>query len=334
MQINSFDGQERSSVFAMACLTAATIGLSSLAMAAPVTLVNDTFEIGETVGATDGSRNNDAADPMDIPGYKVGHGGAVLGVEQQNRIGSPRSLQYSPYGSNRPAIGTLYNADLPVNSVTLGPEVGDFIKLSIRYRTRKLGALPNTFSFGLYNSNGTPTAVNLDTSSYDDYGYAARFAIDHDGSRDDAPDAVALAEIYKETGLDATATFGTDITTLTPVQSTGILVNSTSSRYVAELVLTRLSEGIGLDFYFYSLNVNNGSTTLIGGATGVVDTDNPYLTFDEIVFGTGAPGTGSDSAQTCIDDIQLVVSVVPEPGALAFLGASGLLLGARRRRSA
>ncbi len=327
MKSNTSESQ-RCGQLLVGCLAAATLGVSTLATASPVTVVHDTFEIGATAGTSPGTVGNDAGDELDIPWYKVGNSSATVGVSSSSRLGSSYVLNYQPYGVSRPAVGTLYNADLPVNSVTLGPNEGDFIKLSIRYHSTRLGDMPDLFAFGLYNSNGTPTAANVDTSSYDDFGYGARFAI---GASDSTP----VAEIFKEAGGKGTPTFGNDITVLTPANSTGVLVSTTdaNSTYLAELILTRQSGGIQLDFNFYRLYPASGNTILLGGATGVLETSNLFETFDEIVIGNGNGDSGSNSARSFLDDVQIVASVVPEPGTLTLLGASALLLGTRRQRA-
>jgi subtilase family serine protease len=122
---------------------------------------------------------------------------------------------------------------------------------------------------------------------------------------------------YNEAGGTTPILGGTDRAVVNATTS-GVTIND-NLVHTASFTITLLSAtSIKLSM------VLDGTTTVQTNAS----TTNIRTTFDEIAFGDGFVAS---PVQFNIDNIQ-VTSSVPEPGSAALLGASSLLLLARRRR--
>lgn len=277
-------------------------GLGTAASAAPITLVNDTFDT-----ATHPTGFRTVAAGSGVPFYTRAAGTAAivndagLGSDALNVLDTDSST-----GTSMPLI-----APLP-QTVTLNT-VGDSVTLSFRFRYTTNGTAPaggNNFRFGLFSSSGTPITGDNTAETDNDIGYYAGI-----GSGGTTPATNAI--FYEETGGIGNILGGTDRTSIVASTNTGLGLNN-NSPHTASLTLTRTASGVQL-------------ALSIDGAAAITGTDTSTLrtSFDQIAFGGAFATVGNGEV---IDDVQVTYNAVPEPAAL---GTVALAVGAtaiRRRR--
>jgi len=221
-------------------VTSLTLGLglslSTAALAAPVTVFNDTFESGETVTST---KLVDGIEAGELDWY-YSLDNATLGVVDDNFAGggSERALALT-----NPEVFRRFGAAF--DSTALGANVGDRIVLTFDTRVSDFSDDTNTqgFRFGLHNTNGTditsdaPNGKSQPTEENDDFGYFVRLAL----NTTDIPDL--MREPAGDNPIGG-GTSGTDITSTTTTAGLTDLLKHTIAFEVE-----RTASGIGLDLF-------------------------------------------------------------------------------------
>lgn len=200
------------------------------------------------------------------------------------------------------------------NAVTLND--GDTLTLSFSYRLPTVSGFPNAaggFRFGLFNSSGTiTTADNQSSSRTDDIGYVTST---NAGLNSSTGTTIGRETAGNEIGSGAApgnvTTFG----------SSGQSVNTVTGD-VRNAMFSLTRTGGALQF-------SSKTDTNLLAATGV---DNAPLTwtFNELYIGLGA----ANGFSFAVDNVQLNHTAVPEPSAigLCLAGLTALLTLRRRNR--
>ncbi|WAC18811.1 PEP-CTERM sorting domain-containing protein [Luteolibacter sp. SL250] len=264
-------------------------------------LLTDNFTDGNLTGGTDNSG---------IAWY-ARSGNATLGIanDPSPGFGTGNALVMERAGAgtivNRGIIGVL------TNGITLS-NPGDTVTLSFSFRFTTTASSTSPFSdtegftFGFYNSNGTPVSANGSSASDNDLGYRAEF-----GSGTDSWVGIAReANFTTAAGGVGTGTDGVQMTVVDPVAvSIGDFLPRTGS-----ITLT------------YNSPTDMGiSVSYNGNVVGTATNNAPITTFDEVVFSQGG-GNGF-----LLDNV-VVTSNVPEPGSVALMALGGVLCAAGYRR--
>lgn len=162
--------------------------------------------------------------------------------------------------------------------------------------------------FGLYNAMGTLATGDASTADDNDRGYWAYLNT-----------TAGLTDFRKETNADTSVLGGADGVDLDAVGAGSAAPALGTSTHTAELILQRT----GASSMLLKLLVDGTELYSITDTSATTD----FLTFNEVGIGRAS------TAQTMsVDNIQVVYSQVPEPGALSLLALAGLGL-LRRRRS-
>lgn len=282
-------------------LLCATAGFQS---AGAAILLTDNFTDGVLEGGADNSG---------IAWFNRSANTGTTVVNDAGGIGAGNALQMAITSTgaqaNRGIVGKLSQM------VTLAAP-GDTLSLSFSFRLISKGgaAAPNDsntttpagFTFGFYNSNGTPIpdgSVNSGASD-NDFGFRGEF-----GSGTNARVA-----IFKEANTSAGGTgTGTDGLSVTLDTSSPVAVGDFLP-HTASITLTYNSATDMRIVLTY-----DGAT--VGSGTSSV----PYFDFDEVVFSQG-PSNGF------ILDNVVVSSNVPEPGSALLAALCGAAMLVRRRR--
>lgn len=248
--------------------------------------------------------------PAQVAWYSSGSTGSVTHAD-----GS-----YTVLGGNS-LLGyfTALNAPVTLN-------VGETLKVEIGFRLTDIVASNDSpVRIGLFNSGGVRVTGDGSSGSgsstpYRDYtGYAGLL-------RQDQTSAIMIRErdADKHDSLIATAGGGSAYSgNLVSGGSRGSL--SASTPYIATLEVTRESEGS----VRFGISVSGGGLTSYSAS--VVDSTDPYYTFDTLVFYTAGGGVISSYV---LDSVN--ISLIPEPGTagLAFgIGAFAFIGAMRRRRT-
>ncbi|NJK92040.1 MAG: PEP-CTERM sorting domain-containing protein [Blastochloris sp.] len=256
-------------------------------------LVNDNFN--------DGNRTNGGVGQLDWYAVKAA---TTITMQSDNTTGPDEgvndgTLQITPTGM---FIGMLVGN---FGSTTLS--VGQSFVLSLDFRYITAPSTGSVFRFGLYNSNGSVTSADNNTSSGNDFGYRVQVASN------------APPSFVDESGAAPDVTSGSDSTAITGGTLSNMPALGTSS-HRAVLTLTRAD----VNTMTFGLSLN-GSNLVSSGA--YTDTSGAFFTFDEIAFGAG------NSTNTYrIDNVNL--EVIPEPSTYALLGLGlGALWILRRKKT-
>lgn len=227
-------------------------------------------------------------------------------IDDSAGIGSGRAMRLGfniSTVNNRGVVGALAQA------ITLSAP-GDTVTLSFSFRLYGTGtplASSEGFTFGLYNSNGTPVNAVHTAQSDDDFGYRGDFGTG----------TTSRVAIFKETNLAASAGglgTGSDGGSVTVVNPLPVAINDFLV-HTASITLT------------YNSATDMGiSLTYDGNVVGTGTSSVPFFTFDEVVF------SQAGSNPFLIDNV-LVTSNVPEAGTTALAALCGVLgMTVRRRR--
>ncbi len=240
-----------------ATLPALTLGMVALPVvtAAPITIVNDTFDVGTppTVG-------DDAADPLDVPWINVSTTQTPTRsiVDDSGGIGSGNAQQVLV--GNNTFLGASGDFSGLVTGGTLALATGDSITVSADARYT---VTPDTnafgFRLGLFDSavNGTDSAYALLIPSGSNAA-GLQFIKDNEVGGDDKPAGGS--------GI----VFGT---------SSGTTMIADTSPFSATLTITRTLTGV-------SLSGSVGSASV-----SAVDNSGAFTTFDSIVIREGNNST-------------------------------------------
>jgi hypothetical protein len=212
------------------------------------------------------------------------------------------TLRFATMVANRGFVGVLIGGP-----ITLGAP-GDYVTLSFSFRVSgTLNSNAQGFTFGLYDSNGTPVTGDDTTQSDNDRGYRGQFATGSTGG------VSIIKEENNVAGGLGTGT-GTESLAVTLSSSTPVAITS-SIPHTASMTLTYNSlNSLGIVLYYDGVKVADGTST------------SPFFSFDEVVFSQGG------SNNLVIDDVS-VISNVPEPGVagLLLMSAVGCLIRRSRR---
>ncbi len=279
--------------------------VGTAAHAAPVTLVNDTFDVG-----TPPTPRNDAADPNDISFFRTG-GSSTLTVATTDTGLTGNALRFAPSSTFQNFLGFFPDADADANSLQ-ELAVGDRLELAfdVRFETAPSNASAG-FRFGVFNSNDAQQAddnfgssANNFNARADDRGYFFGVNV--------GLDAASGTGLNEEVATDGTLLGGANPTITTVFNS----VNAGTSPVNFRVVLERTGENalsIGLSI--------NGSPL-----ETFVDTTPLTTAFDEIAF-----GAGGNSEPFVVDNVNVTFTPVPEPAGITALLSVGALLLRRRR---
>jgi hypothetical protein len=167
--------------------------------------------------------------------------------------------------------------------------------------------------YGISNSAGTRQTTNFDGT--DPTGDDLAFVVRHDTPNANGTNSTVfdmVAPLAGSTGIFSFPGAGIRGTS----SNAAAVIDDTTSHDVT-MTLTRVGDNITASTTFDTVTLN------------LTDTNHLTYTFDQVAVGIN---TGLDM-QYRVDNVQLVHNTIPEPSALALLGA-GALLAMRRRRSA
>lgn len=259
------------------------------------TIVNDTF-IGRT--------SPDLSDGSALKGIPFFTNRASASLSLRNTPVSyldTTRLHLVPFRGKRSIVGTLYNSRARSSRVRLGSPLGSKIELKFDFafanRTGSGAGVSDwlndstvgdtTFSFGLFNSNGSITEANARPSSNNDRGYFGRIGV---------KDRMKAA-IYKERGVRRGLISGADMTLLK-----GSYVAGAANNQIRHSVTCTLERTAATTVRF-SFSVARGGVTIASGSAS--DSASPFSVFNEVVFGLGA---GAKRHELEIDNVVLTTS--------------------------
>lgn len=296
----------RQSIAIAAFMTVGTFGTP--ANAAPVLLLNDTFD--------DGNSSLTAGGELDTNFFTFPSSGATKAIVNGTTSGlTGNAISFGNASGSifRPGIAATFGtaADLAT--------VGDKVTLSFDYRFET--APPSGFSvfrFGLYNSNGTPVngdgfgnAANGFNGRVDDIGYLAGIGVGASGS------GAFESEVNAPANSDSSYFVGTtNVGNLSPGT-----FNAGTTATNASLTITRASAT--------SLTL----TTTFGGFAPQSVTISPAAAAFVTSFDTVAIGFGGNSTTNVgyADNINVSFTAVPEPSSLMAFALAGIATLRRRR---
>jgi hypothetical protein len=237
------------------------------------------FRPGLAERFTDGNRTDNAADADDTAWYSMGAAGTALSVADDAVIGSGNALKLAPTSYGQGFLGKL------PSPVTLAD--GQSLKLGFQWRftgttnTNQAGRL----RFGLYNSGGTPTVSDANTTTRsNDKGYMA--------STNPGADSSSGTTLGREAASDEIL-MGGGITSLgTP----GSSINGGTSAHAGELTITRSGSALVL-------------AARIDGQPAAAATDATPLTytFDEVAFSIGL-GNYTTPSPLVVDSVEAALA--------------------------
>jgi hypothetical protein len=278
--------------------------MAGSAYAAPVTLLNDTFE--------DGGRTN-GADANDTAWFNHQSGSQTITVGPDAGINTGNAMLITPT-SSRGVLGTFARTTLAD---------GDNLTLTfdMRILSDPVPTSDNRFRFSLLDSKETyltadasgntfTTDGDVNTGLPRDEGYGARF---DNGPAVSGGDSSLLYSSHSRLQLGDT---------LDSTADTAYLLDDNAKN---TFVLSVTRSG---DTNLLSMTLNGGTaltgTHVAGGAIPVT------FTFDEVMIGL----QGTPIFNYALDNVNVTyTAAVPEPAGLALLGLGSVLV-LRRRRSA
>ncbi len=295
-----------------------TLGLYGFTPAQAATVFTDTFEPD---GATPATRHEDAGVGfgMDIQWRpRVGTQAAGYSIVNDSVFGN--ALRFRQSGNSLWLLGQ-FDSDASdgvttgagSSPVSLGLNLNDSIDLSLKVR---VSATVSTRSFqvGLLNIPGGPLPADPGTDATwinPSTGYFFRMT-------ENTP---AMVSSWKQMGSTGTTPYqgaGTVITNLSNgISGVTAAFGADTAAHTVELKLTRVATGVQMDSYWDGILVSTAiDDGLKGGSFGG---PGPYTSFNTIgiLYGTG-------NVDYILDDVNLAMTVVPEPNTAA-LGLLGLV---------
>lgn len=278
--------------------------IASLALAATpasaATIFFDTF--------TDGGRTN-GADAQDVAWYETSTAvnSSIISSGGGELTGNTLSVD---------TVNSFQGVTAPFSMTTLS--VGQTLTVTLDLRLVSATNLSNGIRIGFSNSNsnvytadGVPNTGTA--AAFTHFGYFTGVGTNTDNG----------VNVQQDAGTDDTAGFsnGAGISAIGTAVSTGGFDNNTNRSILFSI--TRTATGASLNSQVFGAV---GSTGTPISQVIQEDTTSPYFSFDQLSVRIGNSG----SVDYNIDNV--LVTVVPEPGA-ALLGGLGMLMLLRRRRA-